>query len=120
MPVDITRLESGIYEVALSGRLMPEDLVVAQAGGAELAESHGDPAHVLLLRVDPRVEMPFDIRQAGQVVGRSQARLIIVIGATLHVRMVAGVLGRLFRVGRVEHARSLDAALPRARRALAE
>lgn len=120
MPVHITRLEPGIYEVALSGRLMPEDLAAAQAGGAELAQSHGDAAHVLLLRVDPKVEMPFDIRQAGGVVKRNQARLILVIGATLHVRMVAGVLGRVFRVGRVEHAPNLPAALQRARRALAE
>jgi hypothetical protein len=120
MPVEITRLEAGAYRAALSGNIPLDALLTAQARGAQLAREHGDPAYVLIIDIARDTTMPFDLRQAGQLMAQHDALAVLSVGASFHIRFLVTLLGRLFTVGRVEHHNSLDDALRRARVILAE
>jgi hypothetical protein len=120
MPVQIERIESGIYWVQVSGTIVIDELIAAQQQGNRDAEQHGDDAHVLIIDIDRSTQMPFDIRKAGQIVENNAAKAVITVGASLHIKLVASILGRLFsRVGHVEHQDRLDSAVTRARKLLA-
>jgi hypothetical protein len=119
MPIDITRLEPGIYRAHLHGLIQLDEALATQANGKQLAQAHGDARYVLIVEVDPATDMPFDIRNAGQVIRSNEAAQIYVVGATLHIRLLLKLLGGLFGFKDFTTCKTLDDALTRARAVLA-
>lgn len=116
MAIELSRLEAGIYHCELAGLVTLDDIIDTQQQGLTIAEDHDDDAHVLILSVDPRVKMPFDIRRTSELVDNNHAAAILVVGATLHVRFIASMMTRLFsKLGTVEHQRTVSRAVERAR-----
>lgn len=121
MPVDLSRLEAGIYRAALSGTIQIDELANVQHRGTAMAADNGDTRYVLVIDVHPSTRMPFDMRHAGKLIAENKAHAIYVVGASMHVRMIAGLLSRLFKsLGGVEHSRSLTEAVTKARAKLLE
>lgn len=118
MAITITRLEAGIYRAHLADLVEVQALLAAQAEGAALAEAHGDDRYALIIDIDRSVQMPFDIRHAGEVVNQNQADVIISVGASLHIRFIASLLGSMFGLNGVEHVKTLEHAVQRARQRL--
>ncbi len=121
MPVDIRRVEPGIYVAHLTGTVPLEALLGAQQRGSQMAESHQDARYVLILDIDRSTQMPFDIRQGGQVLEKNSSIAVLTVGASLHIRFLATILGQLFRhLGRIEHVSTVEEAVKKARRLLNE
>lgn len=120
MPVEISRYEPGIYRTQLSGEIALDELLNSQAQGEEMAAAHGDQRYVLIIDIDKSTQMPFDLRNAGKIVEKNNALAVLSVGASFHIRFLVTMLGGLFRLGRVEHHGSLNAAVERARKILAE
>ncbi len=116
MPVDINRIERGIYHVELSKKIMLEEIFAAQASGLEQAQAEGDDSYIQIITVHSSTDMPFDIRRTGDVIKRNAASATFVVGATLHIRFLVGILGSLFGLGKVEYAKTFDDALESARK----
>ncbi|MBC8098545.1 MAG: hypothetical protein H7Y11_03825 [Armatimonadetes bacterium] len=115
MSIKITRLEPGVYRAELSGVIPLTELMAAQQEGATLAQQHGDAKYALILDIQRGVQMPFELRSAGEVVQASQASALLTVGAGWHIRLLAGLLGGLFGVGGVQHCDNLPQAVARAR-----
>lgn len=118
MPVKIARLEAGIYHSRLTGTVQLEDLLNSQQQGQTLLEQHGEKRHVLILDIDGSTQMPFDIRQAGQVLQNNKADKVMTVGASFHIKFLAMMLGNLFGLKGVEHFNTVDAAVASARKFL--
>jgi hypothetical protein len=119
VPINITRLEPGIYKAHLSGVIQLDEALATQADGKRAAQEHGDARYVLIVEVDRDTDMPFDIRSAGQVIRSNDAQQTYVVGATLHIRLLLKLLGGLFGFKDFITCKTLDDALARARTALA-
>lgn len=120
MPVQLSRLEPGIYRTALSGEILLNELIESQSQGAQLAAEQGDEAYVLIIDIARDTSMPFDIRNTGQLVEKNSALAVLSVGASFHIRFLVSLLGRFFQIGRVEHHNKLENAVERARQLLAE
>lgn len=120
MPVELSRLEPGIYRTALSGEIMLNELTDSQARGAQMAAEHGDSAYVLIIDIRRGTSMPFDIRNTGQLVEKNNALAVLSVGASFHIRFLVSLLGRFFQIGHVEHHGKLENAVDHARQILAE
>jgi hypothetical protein len=118
MAVLFSRIEAGIYRIQLDGTVPLNDLLNAQQQGTETAAQEGDARYVLIIEIASSVRMPFDIREAGRLIENDTSQRILTVGAGLHVRFLAGILGRLFGLNRVEHVSSVDQAVIRARAVL--
>lgn len=118
MPVQLERLEPGIYRAALSGTIQLDELIRMQQEGTELAQSSGDRHYILILDVGKGTEMPFDIRSAKPLLDNNAAQQIYVIGASFHIRLIVSMVGRFFGFGSVEYYSNLSEAVAKARRAL--
>lgn len=116
MPVEITRVERGIYHVALAGKIMLDEIFASQASGLEQASADGDKRFIQIITVDRSTDMPFDIRHTGDVIKRNSAMETFVVGATLHIRFLVRILGTLFGLGRVQYFNTFDEALAEARK----
>lgn len=116
MPVEISRVERGVYHVVLSDKIMLEEIFAAQASGLQQAQAEGDSHYVQIITVHPSTDMPFDIRRTGDVIKGNAASATFVVGATLHIRFLVGILGSLFGLGKVEYAKTFDDALDSARK----
>jgi hypothetical protein len=119
MPVQLERLEQGVYRAALSGTIQLNELIVMQQEGTQLAQSSGDETYVLILDVQKGTEMPFDIRSAKPLLDNNAAQQIYVIGASFHIRLIVSMIGRFFGFGNVEYFSKLSDAVEKARRVLA-
>lgn len=119
MPVTLTRLEPGIYRSHLTGTVLLDELLASQAEGLQMATASGDERYILILDIDGSTRMPFDIREAGQLIENDRSLKILSVGASLHIRLLASLLGRLFGMNRLEHMNTLDQAVQRARKLLA-
>lgn len=115
MPVELSRLESGIYLIELSALVSIDEMIYAQGQGLSQTLDHGDEAHVLLIEIASDIQMPFDIREARALIDNDQSLAVLTIAPSLRVRFIAMILGRLFGVGHVEHFSSRDKAVERAR-----
>jgi hypothetical protein len=115
MAVNFSRIEAGIYRIQLSGTVGINDLLSAQAQGTKTAAEQGDGRYVLIIEIGNDVRMPFDIREAGKLIENDTSERILTVGASLHVRFLATILGRLFGLNRVEHVSNFDGALAKAR-----
>lgn len=115
MSVIFSRVEPGIYRIQLSGSVPLNDLIQAQQQGTETAQTEGDERYVMIIEIASNVQMPFDIREAGKLIENDTSLRILTVGASLHVRLLAGILGRLFGLNRVEHVSSFDQAVGKAR-----
>lgn len=120
MPVEINRVERGVYHVALSEKIQLEEIFEAQASGHAQAQAEGDTAYVQIISVHPSTDMPFDIRRTGDVIKGNAASATFVVGATLHIRFLVGILGSLFGLGKVEYAKTFAEALTAARKRYTE
>lgn len=120
MPVELSRLEPGIYRTALSGEIMLNELIASQSQGAQMAAEQGDSAYILIIDIARNTAMPFDIRNTGQLVEKNEALAVLSVGASFHIRFLVSLLGRFFQIGRVEHHNKLENAVDRARQILAE
>ncbi len=116
MPVEINRVERGIYHVVLSEKIMLEEIFAAQAQGLKMAQAEGDRHYVQIITVHPSTDMPFDIRRTGDVIKANAAVATFVVGATLHIRFLVRILGSLFGLGKVEYAKTFGDALDAARK----
>ncbi len=119
MPVQLERLESGIYRADLSGTIQLNELIAMQKEGTELAQASGDKSYILILDVQKGTEMPFDIRSAKPLLDNNAAQTIYVIGASFHIRLIVSMVGRFFGFGDVEYFSKLPEAVEKARRSLA-
>jgi hypothetical protein len=119
MPVTLTRLESGIYRSHLTDTVLLEELLASQADGLQMAVANSDERYIVILDIDRSTRMPFDIREAGKLIENDQSLKILSVGASLHIRLLASLLGRLFGLNRLEHLNTLDQAVQRARKLLA-
>jgi hypothetical protein len=118
MPVQLERLEPGIYRAALSGTIQLGELIRMQQEGMEIAQSSGDRTYILILDVGKGTEMPFDIRSAKPLLENNAAQQIYVIGASFHIRLIVSMIGRFFGFGNVEYFSKLSDAVETARRTL--
>jgi hypothetical protein len=115
MAVAFSRVEPGIYRIQLSGTVQLNDLLNAQDRGTETAAEQGDQRYVMIIEIGNDVRMPFDIREAGKLIENDTSERVFTVGASLHVRFLATLLGRFFGLNRVEHVSSFEQALPKAR-----
>ncbi|HEX2623050.1 MAG TPA: hypothetical protein VHL11_22975 [Phototrophicaceae bacterium] len=120
MAVTIDRQEPGIYCIHLAETVQLDELLDAQQRGLDMALKNGDQRYVLILDLDRSIQMPFDIREAGKLIENDRSLKILSVGASLHIRFLASILGRLFGVNRLEHSSTLDHAITRARQILTQ
>jgi hypothetical protein len=118
MAVAFSRVEPGIYRIQLSGTVHLNDLLEAQQRGTDTAKAEGDQRYVMVIEIGSNVQMPFDIRHAGKLIENDTSERIFTVGASLHVKFLATILGRLFGLNRVEHANTFDQAVTKARTVL--
>jgi hypothetical protein len=120
MPVETRRADTGVYITRLSGSIVLDHILDAQREGAQMAADNGDTRYVLIIDIDSSTRMPFDLRQSGKVLESNQAAAVLTVGASLHIKFIASMLARFFRLGHVEHVRNLDEAIQKARKIVAE
>lgn len=118
MPVEISRLETGVYLIALSEVVSLDEMIFAQGDGLEQALAYGEDRHVLLIEIAPDVQMPFDIREARALIDNDSSLAVLTIAPSLRVRIIAMLLGRLFGLNHVEHFSNREDAIKRARKLL--
>lgn len=119
MPVETRRIEPGIYMTRLSGSINLDRILESQQEGTRLATENGDERYVLIIDIESSTRMPFDIRQSGKVLENNKAMAVLTVGASLHIKFIASMLARFFRLGHVEHVSTLEQAIEKARKLLA-
>lgn len=114
MPVDITRIQPGIYLNIVSGRIKVDDINNTIAEMSRLAEEYNDPCYVVIGDASAVKNIPFDIRTLRRLA--EQDRRIagfLIVQAPYLAQMAANIITKVSPVI-LETYETLDEALQRA------
>jgi hypothetical protein len=123
MPIEVTRIEEGIYHYQWLGNVTVEEGRDAGIRGAAMADKLGENPHIQILDAENVKKLPVDIRGLGGV-GAEQAGVsiqILVIHAPAIGRIIVNTLKSLVPFLRnMEFCTDMDEALAKARTTLSE
>jgi hypothetical protein len=120
MPVEISRIQPGIYLNVVSGALQTEVIGSAIEEMASLAAEHNDPYYVVISDATEVKNIPFDIKTLRRFAEKERRIAgFLIVQAPYLAKVAANIITRVSSVT-LETYETRDAALQRAQEMLAE
>jgi hypothetical protein len=115
MPVQVQHPEPMIYVNIITGNLTLEEMHRTILEMGHMADANNEPHFVLISDATALRNIPFDVQNLRKI-AEYDPRIIalLVVNASFVVKVAADLVGKVSPLT-VEHAKSVDEALPRAR-----
>lgn len=123
MPVEVTRLEAGVYRYQWLGHTRLDETIEALEEAIALGTEHGDNPHVQIIDMTAVKRYPLEMRGLGRIADMQKTHVlrVLVVSTSAGAQMLGRTLSRIVPVlSGLEFHKTLESAVESAREIVAQ